>query len=600
MNDAMALAADVTWDLSDLYESHRDPKLRADLEAAKQRADAFAKRYRGTIDTASGPAPAHVAAAVREYEQIIEQAALPAIYAHLLHAGDMRPPEHGALVALTQEGSTEISTLLLFFQLEWIALPDDLARAVIDSPECRPHRHFLASARRYKPHTLSEPEERVLEEKANTGPRAFARLFDELVSSLTFDVEIDGESRRLNESGVLALLYEPRRAVRSAAAAALTKGLAANRLVITSIFNTLVQDHSVDDRLRSYAGPMDARHLANEIRPEVVEALMTACDNATDMVADYYALKRRLLGLDELRDYDRYAPISTEAASALTWPECRELVLGAYGDFSPRMAEVADQFFAKRWIDAAPRDGKRGGAFSASTVPSVHPYVLCNFLGRPRDVMTVAHELGHGVHQYLSRPHGLLQQDTPLTLAETASVFGEMLVFDRLRRRPGGARQRLALLCEKIEDSFATVFRQIALTRFEQSLHGARRAEGELSAEKISELWLRANRAMYGDSVSLTDDYGWWWSYIHHFIHSPFYCYAYGFGELLVLALYQLYRQEGAAFVPRYLELLSAGGSDTPQSLLARVGIDIEVPGFWERGLALLRGLVDEAREIAG
>lgn len=592
-------AAGITWDLGDLYRGPADPKIRADLDEALRRAEAFASRFRGTIQTAAGPAPAHVAEAVREYESIVEQSALPSIYAHLLHAADVRPPAHGALVAMTQERATEISTRLLFFQLEWIALADELAQPVIDSAECRAHRHFLASARRYKPHTLSEPEERILEEKSNTGSRAFSRLFDELVSSLSFEVELDGERRTLNESAVLALLYEPRREVRQAAATSLTAGLRAHSLVITSIFNTLVLDHGVEDRLRSFTNPMQSRHLANEIRGEVVEALLEACDGATGMVADYYDLKRRLLGLEELCDYDRYAPLSATAHGHMSWEECRALVLDAYRDFSPQMAEVAGRFFSDRWIDAEAREGKRGGAFSASTVPSVHPYVLCNFLGRPRDVMTVAHELGHGVHQYLSRPHGLLQQDTPLTLAETASVFGEMLVFDRLRRGESDKRRRLALLCEKIEDSFATVFRQIALTRFEQSLHGARRAEGELSASRIGELWLQANRNMYGDSVRLTDDYGWWWSYIHHFIHSPFYCYAYGFGELLVLALYQLYQQEGRAFVPRYVDLLSAGGSASPEALLARVGIDIEAPGFWNRGLDLLRGLVDEAIALA-
>lgn len=591
-------AAGVTWNLGDLYSSPSDPKLKADLDEALRRTEAFAAKYRGTIDVAGGPKPELVAAAVREYEAIIEQSALPSIYAHLLHAADVRPPEHGALVAMTQERSTEISTRLLFFQLEWIALADEPAAAVIASDACKPYRHFLASSRRYKPHTLSEPEERILEEKANTGSRAFARLFDETLSSLSFEVEIDDEKRTLNESAVLALLYEPRREVRQSAAASLTKGLRDQRLLITSIFNTLVLDHAVDDRLRSFAEPMQSRHLANEIRGEVVESLLDACDSATSMVADYYDLKRRLLGLDELCDYDRYAPVGG-AEGHMSWAQCRSLVLEAYGDFSPQMAEIAGLFFEKRWIDAEAREGKRGGAFSASTVPSVHPYVLCNFLGRPRDVMTVAHELGHGVHQYLSRPHGLLQQDTPLTLAETASVFGEMLVFDRLRRSETDPRRKLALLCGKIEDSFATVFRQIALTRFEQLLHGARRNEGELSAERIGELWLQANRKMYGDSVRLTDDYGWWWSYIHHFIHSPFYCYAYGFGELLVLALYELYQQEGKVFVPRYVELLSAGGSDAPEKLLARVGIDIEAPDFWQRGLRLLRRLVDEALALA-
>ena len=594
------LGADgVTWNLADLYAGPDDPAIERDLAGALARAQAFAQRYRGTINVAGGPAPEWLAGALAELESIVEQADKPAVYAGLLHAADMRPPAHGALVALTQERGSEIRNQLLFFDLEWLAVDATDAQPAIDAAVCAPYRHYLASLRRYRPHTLSEPEEKLLEDTANTGRRAFHRLFDEVLSGMTFPVEVDDARQTLNQSGVLALLHDPRRDVRQRAARALTDGLRGQSLLLTFVFNVIAQEHAQVDRLRSYPDPMASRHLANEIDAATVQALMTACEENADIVATYYDLKRRLLGLEVLYDYDRYAPITADTEH-IAWPAARTLVLDAYGDFSPRLREVAAQFFAGRWIDAEPRDGKRGGAFSASTVPSVHPYVLLNYLGQPRDVQTLAHELGHGVHQFLARDRGYLQADTALTMAETASVFGEMLVFERLRRQEHPPRARLALLCAFIEEAFGTVFRQIALTRFEQGLHAARRREGELSSERIGTIWQEVNAALYGDSVRLTDDYRWWWAYIPHFIHSPFYCYAYGFGELLVLALYELYRERGPAFVPEYLDLLAAGGTASTGVLLARLGVDIQQPAFWQRGLGVLRRLVDEARALEG
>jgi oligoendopeptidase F len=589
---------DVGWDLSALYDAPTDPRIEQDLAAALARAEAFAARCRGTIDVPGGPPPARMAEGLAELESILEQGDKPAVYAGLLHAADARPPAHGALVARTQEQGSAIRTQLLFFDLEWLALDEGCARAVIAAPECARWRHHLETMRRYRPHTLSEPEERLLEETANTGRRAFSRLFDEVLSAMTFTVEVDGAPQTLNESGVLALLHDGRRDLRRRAAAALTDGLRQQSLVLTFVLNTVVQDHALGDRLRAYPSPMAARHLANEIDAATVDALLTACEAEADVVADYYDLKRRILGLDVLYDWDRYAPLEA-AAPTLAWPQAQALVLDAFGDFAPRMRAIAGEFFTGRWIDAAPREGKRGGAFSSSAVPSAHPYVLLSYLGHPRDVMTLAHELGHGVHQYLARPRGHLQADTALTMAETASVFGEMLVFDRLRRQEQSPRARLALLCGFIEEAFGTVFRQIALTRFEQRLHAARRAEGELSSARIGDLWLDVNATLYRGSVTLTDDYRWWWAYIPHFIHSPFYCYAYGFGELLVLALYELYEEQGPAFVPRYLELLAAGGSESPATLLARLDIDIARPDFWQRGLRVIRRLVEEAKALA-
>jgi len=478
-------------------------------------------------------------------------------------------------------------------------VPDQPARALSSHPDLARYRHFLEQKRIWRPHYLSEPEEKILDEKSVTGRAAFVRLFDETVSSLKFPFETEAGVETLSQQEILAKLYDPDRNIRKAAAVGLTRGLQGNSRLLTFIFNNLVLDHHADCRLRNYAHFMQPRHLANEISDQVVEALMTAVERNHHLVHRYYRLKGKLLGIDPLYDYDRYAPIFGDLP-ACDWRQARQTVEESYQAFSPRAGSIIREFFDKNWIDAELRQGKRGGAFSSSAVPSVHPYILMNYTDKLRDVMTLAHELGHGLHQYLSRPVGYLQCDTPLTTAETASVFGEMLTFQRLLEMYPQPRIRLALLCSKIEDGFATVFRQVVLTRFEQSLHQVRHDRGELPAEQISELWMIANRPMHGDVVRLTDDYGWWWSYIGHFIHVPFYCYAYAFGELLVLALVQKYKQEGPAFVPRYLDLLSAGGSDAPHVLLGKLGVDVNDPEFWDLGLRLLEEMVGDAESLAG
>jgi oligoendopeptidase F len=588
-------AAGVRWSLNDLYAGVDDPAVDADLDRSESLAQAFEDRYRGRVAGLSAP---EMAEALDAYESLQEPVARAHVFADLLFAADTGDERHGALLQHVQERATAIRTRLLFFELEWVAVDDDVVATLLGDPALASRRHLLSSLRRYRPHVLSEPEERILEETANTGPRAFGRLFDEFTSALRFQVERDGETRDMGEEETLSLLYEPDRELRREAARALSEGLKSNARTLAFVFNTLVQHKSVEDRLRSYATPLDARNLANEIEGPSVESLLSACVARYPLVARYYRLKARLLGIERLEDYDRYAPISAESPSR-GFDAAKQLVLDAYGDFAPEMADVAQRFFDGRWIDAELRPGKRGGAFCASTVPTVHPYVLLNYTGNLRDVMTIAHELGHGVHQYLARERGLFEQDTPLTTAETASVFGEMLVFRRLLREESDRSVRLALVCGKLEDAFATVFRQVAMTRFEESLHAARRGEGELSVERVNALWMQANRPMFGDSVSLSDDYGWWWLYIPHFVHSPFYCYAYAYGELLVLALIHRYDQEGASFVPQYLDLLRAGGSDTPQALLSRLDLDVGDPAFWDSGLSLLEDLVAEAESLA-
>lgn len=588
-------AAGVTWDLSDLYSGPDDPRLESDLAAALAAAQSFAARHRGRVAALDA---AGLAAALDELEAFEEPAHRAAAYAQLLFAADTATPRHGALLQRVQERASEIRNALVFFELEWVAQDDARAEALLADPALACRRHLLATMRRYRPHLLSEPEEKLLEETANTGARAWTRLFDETLASLRFGFAGPDGTEEKSEEELLSLLYEPERETRRRAADALTSGLRDNARLLNFVFNTVVQDKAARDRLRRYPDPAADRHLANEIEPETVAALLQACEARHDLVHRYYRLKQTLLGLDELFDYDRYAPIAA-AEGRRSWDSARQVVLEAYADFAPEMGAIAGRFFERRWIDAELRGGKRGGAFSASTVPSAHPYVLLNYTGNLRDVMTLAHELGHGVHQYLARERGLFQQDTPLTTAETASVFGEMLVFRRLLREERDPAVRLGLLCGKLEDAFATVFRQVVMTRFEEKLHAARRSEGELPVERVNGLWMDANRPMFGDAVTLRDEYAWWWLYVPHFVHSPFYCYAYAFGELLVLALVRRYDEEGPAFASRYLDMLAAGGSESPREVVARTGLDIADPRFWARGLSLLEELLAQAEEAA-
>jgi oligoendopeptidase F len=588
----------VSWDLSDLYSGVEDPQLTNDLDTALKRAQAFEAAYRGKFGVPGGPAADLLLAALTELESMSEQMDRPLVYAHLLHAAKTDDPRHGALLSRTREQRTVINKHLIFFDLEWVKVEEEPARALIQAPALARYSHFLEQKRAWRPHYLSEPEEKILDEKSVTGRAAFVRLFDESVASIMYPFEHGGMTEMLTMQQINAKLYDADRSVRQAAALGWTKGLQENARLLTYIFNNLVLDHQSDCGLRHFSSPMAPRHLANEISDAVVEALMTAAERHHATVQRYYRLKGGLLQLELLYDYDRYAPLFPDMPTC-DWSKARKTVEESYQAFSPRAGAIIRDFFDKKWIDAELRPGKRGGAFSSSAVPSAHPYILMNYTDKLRDVMTLAHELGHGLHQYLSRPVGYLQCDTPLTTAETASVFGEMLTFQRLLQLYPEPRTRLAMLCSKIEDAFATVFRQVVLTRFEQKLHQGRREQGELTTDQINEFWLEANRPMHGDVVHLSEGYAWWWMYIGHFIHVPFYCYAYAFGELLVLALVQKYKQEGAAFVPKYLNLLASGGSAAPHVLLGKLGVDVTDPGFWELGLRLLGDMVAEAEELA-
>jgi oligoendopeptidase F len=592
-------AAGINWDLRDLYTSVDDPLIDKDLAQALKRARAFEKKYRGKIHSLKPTQTKALLKAVIELESLYEQMDRPLVFAMLLHSGKTDDPKHGALLSRTQEERTEINKHLIFFDLEWGELKQATVKKIVKKSSLAKYRHWLEQKRVWKPYLLSEPEEKILDAKSLTGRSAFGRLFEETTASMTCPFTHDGQTTTLSMQEILAKLYDSDRAVRKAGAEGLSQGLQGQSRLLTFIFNTVVFDHQTDCALREYPNVMSARNLANEIDDQVVEALMTATEKNYPLVQRYYRLKGKMLNLDKLYDYDRYAPLSGEMPKC-DWPTAQAIVQESYDAFSPDAGSIIRMFFEKNWIDAELRPGKRGGAFSSSAVPSLHPYILMNFTERLRDVMTLAHELGHGVHQYLSRGQGYLQCDTPLTTAEMASVFGEMLTFRRLQERYPEPKQRLAMLCGKIEDAFATVFRQVVLTRFEQHLHAARETEGELSAEQINALWMNANQAMFGDVVEFTPGYASWWSYIGHFIRSPFYCYAYSFGELLVLALYQKYKQDGEAFVPKYLELLSSGGSDAPHLLLAKLGVDVTDPDFWELGLSLLGEMVAEAERLAG
>jgi len=592
--DPELLATD--WDLAPLLDgSAADGEDRATaermLDEAKERSTKFADTYAGKV---AGLDRAGLHAAMLELETINELVGRVGSYASMRFATDTADPARGALLQLVQERATEIETLLLFFELEWAGLDDAPAERLLASDELDRYRHHLESVRRYRPHLLSESEEKIVTEKSISSQAAWARLFGELVAALR--VDLDGEERTLDVA--LSRLQMADREIRRTAAEAVSGALEPGLRTRGFIYNTLVYDKSVEDRLRHYPHWLASRNLSNEASDESVMALIRAVRARFDIPQRWYRLKAKLIGVDRLADYDRSAPVLREDVT-YSFAEARDLVLDTYQSFSPIAGEVTRRFFDERWIDGPPRPHKRGGAFCAYTVPSVHPYVLLNFTAQRRDVLTMAHELGHGLHAALAQPQGIFHQSTPLTLAETASVFGEQLVFGRMLAAAPDDEQRLGLLAEQIDGTVATVFRQVAMNRFEHLVHTQRRSEGELAADRISELWIEAQGELFGDSVKITDGYRMWWSYVPHFINTPGYVYAYAYGLLLALSVYSRYLEEGDSFVPRYLELLSAGGSRSPEQLAEIVGIDLADPGFWDAGLGLVEDQLAEAEALA-
>ena len=585
--------ATVAWDLEPLVEGDGPDGADRLLEEADRRAAAFAEQHAGKVAQLDGPG---LAAAMEELQAITDLVGRAGSYASLRFSVDTQDPANGALLARVQEKATAIETKLLFFDLEWAALDDERADELLQAEGLDTSRHHLRTARRYRPHLLSEPEEKILAEKAISGRDAWSRLFSELTSAIEVDLPGAGEPVALDVA--LSRLMSPDRDVRRSTAEAVTEALRPGLRTRAYILNTLLQDKAVDDRLRHYRTWIASRNLANEASDESVQALVDAVKANYDLPQRWYRLKAQLLGIDRLADYDRMAAVTGEDVE-VGWSDATELVLDSFDDFSPVLGDTARRFFDGRWIDAPVRPGKRGGAFCAYTVPTVHPYVLLNYTSKRRDVLTLAHELGHGLHAYLAIGRGVLEQHTPLTLSETASVFGETLVFRRLLDAAETPASRLALLAENIEGSIATVFRQTAMNQFEDLAHTARRTEGELSVDRIGDLWQRSQEEMLGEAVEITEGYRSWWSYVPHFIGTPGYVYAYAYGQLLALSVYGRYLEEGEDFVPRYIEMLAAGGSRSPEDLAAIAGLDLRDPQFWHDGLKLVRDQLDAAEEAA-
>jgi oligoendopeptidase F len=584
---------EVAWDLDPLVDGDGPEGADRLLAEADERAARFAETHAGRVAELDGPG---LAAAMKELEAIVDLLGRAGSYAMLRFAVDTADPANGALLARVQEKGTAVETKLVFFELEWAAVDDARADELLAADGLDTSRHHLRTLRRYRPHLLSGPEERLLTEKALTGRDAWTRLFSELTSAIRVELPDAEEPAPLDVA--LSRLMSPDRELRRTTAEAVTTALEPGLRTRAYVFNTLLLDKTVDDRLRSYPTWIASRNLANEASDESVEAMLKAIRANYDLPQRWYRLKAELLGVDRLADYDRMASVADEDVR-VEWPDATDLVLSSFHEFSPVLGDLAGRFFDERWIDAPVRPNKRGGAFCAYTTPSVHPYVMLNYTSRRRDVLVLAHELGHGLHAALSMPRGPLEQHTPLTVSETASVFGETLVFRRLLDAAETPRSRLALLAENIEGSIATVFRQTAMNRFEELVHTARRSDGELSVDRFGELWERSQAEMLGDAVEITDGYRLWWSYVPHFIGTPGYVYAYAYGQLLALSVYRRYLEEGAGFVARYLDLLSAGGSRSPEELAAIAGLDLEDPSFWAQGLELVREQLGAAEAAA-
>jgi oligoendopeptidase F len=580
------------WNLDDLYRGLDDPELKRDLGRADANAIDFEHRFKGKLaDLASGPEGGmRLAEAVVAFEELEELLGKIVSYAGLVHAGDTTDPVRSKFFGDVQERITAASSHLLFFALELNRIDDDVLEAAMEHPELGHYRPWIEEVRAEKPYQLEDRVELLFHEKSVTGRGAWNRLFDETIASLRFNV--DGEELAIEPT--LNLLQDRVESVRKSAADALAETFTANLRLFTQITNTLAKDKEISDRWRGFKDVAASRHLANRVEPEVVDALVAAVRAAYPRLSHrYYRLKARWFGRDHLNHWDRNAPLPDVPMETISFGDARATVLGAYGLFAPEMADIARRFFDNRWIDAPVRPGKAPGAFAHPTVPSAHPYVLLNYQGKPRDVMTLAHELGHGVHQVLAAPQGALMAPTPLTLAETASVFGEMLTFRALLSETEDRKQRRAMLAAKVEDMINTVVRQVAFYSFERKLHVERR-EGELTSERIGQLWMEVQGESLGPSVKLGAGYETYWAYIPHFIHSPFYVYAYAFGDCLVNSLYAVYEEAETGFQQKYFEMLKAGGSKRHKELLAPFGLDATDPGFWDKGIGVIDRLIGE------
>jgi oligoendopeptidase F len=588
MNEARsALGALPEWDLSDLYPGRDSPALRDDLARAAADAALFAERYKGKLGAISGR---ELGSAVAAYEAIRETLERVMSYASLLYAGDVADPALGQFYQTMQERTTEIGTTLLFFTLELNKLSDSDIEKKLEAPELKHYAPWLRDIRAFRPHQLSDELERMLHEKYVAGRAAWIRLFDETSVGLRFPVD----GKELTSTEAFHLLSEPDARLRKAAAKSLGEVFGRNIRLFTLITNTLAKDKEIEDRWRGFKRPISARNLSNFVEDEVVDALIAAVRGAFPRLSHrYYMLKAKWFGVERLPYWDRSAPLPDEDPRIVPWSEARDTVLTAWRAFSPELADIGRRFFDRRWIDAPVRTGKSSGAFAHPTVPAAHPYLLLNYQGKTRDVMTLAHELGHGVHQVLAGAQGALMADTPLTLAETASVFGEMLTFRALLAAERDPKRRRSMLANKTEDMINTVVRQIAFVEFERRVHDERR-QGELTPDRVGEIWFAVQSESLGPAIAFEDEYKYFWSYIPHFIHSPFYVYAYAFGDCLVNSLYAVYQEADRGFAQKYLDMLRAGGTRRHKELLAPFGLDAGDPQFWNKGLSVIAGFIDE------
>ncbi len=594
MNDSQPNLTDQlpTWNLNDLYSGPDSPELEADVQSANDDSEAFRERYENRLAALSG---AELAQSISAYEKILDRLYKVMSYAQLLHAGDVSNADVGRFYQTLQERVTTITSITLFFTLELNQIEDTRLTDQLNDAELARYKPWIDETRAFRPHQLSNDLEKLLHDKSVTGRASWSRLFDETMADMRFDVA--GEKQTMSET--LNQMTDADGKTRETAARALAEGLRTHQRTLSLITNTLAKDKEIEDGWRHFKSPMASRNLANQVEDEVVEALVQAVRESYGQLSHrYYGLKAKWFGQDKLNWWDRNAPLPDADGKVYSWDEAKNSVLSAYQGFAPEMADIAGEFFDKRWIDAPPRPGKNSGAFAHPTVSSAHPYVLVNFHGKTRDVMTLAHELGHGVHQVLAAPQGTLMANTPLTLAETASVFGEMLTFQSLLNKETDANRKRIMLAGKVEDMMNTVVRQIAFHEFERHVHGER-PKGELSAERLAEIWMETQRESLGDVVAFDDDYKPLWGYIPHFIHTPFYVYAYAFGDCLVNSLYSVFKDGHPGFQEKYFEMLKAGGTKGHKELLAPFGLDATDPEFWKRGLSVVSGFVDELEAVA-
>ncbi len=592
-----AAAQGVRWDLSALFASIEDPRIPALWKSVDGQADHFATKYRGKVEDASLD-PNTLATAIKEYEHISSEASKPVHFGNLLFAADTSDEKIAAFMQEQTEKSSALRVKLMFFGLELLKAPQDYIDGSLKDPALENYTHFINVSRTYRPHILSEREEVVLEEGANIGSRAWVRLHDEITSGLkcSFTDPTTGAKTELSLEETIDKLYDPHREVRQAAADAMTTGLESIEKVVAFTYNTLLADKRMDDRLRKHEYAEQSRHMANELDKPTVDIVMRLCRERGDLVERYYKVKANILGIEKLTHIDRYAPLF-DAKQQIGWNEAQKIVIDAFGEFSKPLAERANEFFTKNWIDAEPREGKTGGAFCSYNTPDLHPVVLMTYLGKMSDVMTLAHELGHGAHASFSRVQTEFNFHGTLPLAELASIFGEMLVFESVVKN-ATPKDRLALYAKKIEGIFASVHRQSAMFRFEQRCHTERREKGELPREKFREIWQDEMQSMFGGGVTLGEQHKCWWLYVSHFFFAPFYVYAYSFGELLTLSIYQMAKKSGPQFAEKYVEVLKLGGSRSPYELMSILGVDLKSEKFWQGGFDAIESMVSEFENL--